>query len=224
MELIIKLDNVKKHYSIKGGRDIPVLYGIDLAIKRGDFLAIKGPSGSGKSTAMNMIGSLDIPSFGSIYLDGKNIAEMNESDLAELRGQKIGFIFQNFNLISTLSALDNVALPCMFQGKDRWSARKTAKELLNKVGLGHRLSHKPSELSGGERQRVAIARALVNDPEVILADEPTGNLDSKNGKEIISILKNLNKNGKTIIMITHDDKIAKEARHIVNIRDGRLVR
>lgn len=222
MDSIIELDDVKKTYYLKGGVDVPVLHGINLDVKKGDFLAIKGPSGSGKSTAMNMIGSLDIPSSGNIFLDGKDIAQMSESDLAGLRGRKVGFIFQNFNLISTLSALDNVALPSMFQGKDRRAGRQRAKELLEKVGLGHRLNHKPTELSGGENQRVAIARALINDPEVILADEPTGNLDSKTGKEIISILKELNNDGKTVIMITHNDKLAREAKHIVNLKDGRI--
>lgn len=211
-----------KSYALKGGRSVPVLHGINLIVNEGDFLAIKGPSGSGKSTAMNMVGSLDVPTHGAVYLDGKNIANMHESDLAILRGRKIGFIFQNFNLIPTLSAVDNVALPAMFQNEKRAIARQKAKVILQKVGLGHRFTHKPTELSGGEKQRVAIARALINNPDVILADEPTGNLDSKTGQEIISFLKELNSQGKTIIMITHDDKVAKEAKKIINLKDGRI--
>jgi len=220
---IIKLDNVSKIYST-GASKVEAVKGFNLEIKRGNFLAIEGPSGSGKSTAMNMVGSLDIPTSGKIYLDNEDIAHMDESDLAALRGKKIGFIFQSFNLLPTLTALDNVALANMFQGNDRWTSRKLAKKILEKVGLGHRLNHRPSELSGGERQRVAIARALINDPEVILADEPTGNLDTKTGNEIISMLKELNKEGKTIIVITHNPNVAKEAKRVIKIRDGRIIK
>jgi len=198
--------------------------GINLEIKKGDFVAIVGPSGSGKSTMMNLVGALDMASKGDIFLDNQNIEHLSESDLATIRGKKIGFIFQNFNLIPTLTAMENVMLPMTFQEIDEEEIRNKARELLNSVKLGHRLKHLPGELSGGERQRVAIARALANNPEVILADEPTGNLDSKTGTEIMEMLLNLNKQGKTIIMVTHDNELAKKARKIVRLRDGRIER
>jgi putative ABC transport system ATP-binding protein len=220
---IIKLENVSKIYST-GSVSVEAVKDINLEIKKGDFLVIIGPSGSGKSTMMNMIGSLDIPTSGKIFLDNEDIARMDESELAVLRGKKIGFVFQTFNLLPTLSALDNVALANMFQGNDRETSRKLAKIILEKVGLGLRIKHKPSELSGGEKQRVAIARALINNPEVILADEPTGNLDTKTGNEIINMLKQLNKEGKTVIIITHNDKIAKEAKKVIKIRDGGIIK
>ena len=191
MNEIIKLDNVWKTYG-KGDARIDALKEADVSIQKGEFVAILGPSGSGKSTMMNLVGSLDMPSQGNIYLDNKNIKNFSESDLAVLRGKKIGFIFQQFNLIPTLSALENVVLAMTFQGKDRDFRVKRAKELLEFVGLGHRLNNTPNKLSGGEQQRVAIARALANDPEVILADEPTGNLDSKTGIKIIELLHDLN--------------------------------
>jgi len=198
--------------------------GINLEIKKGDFVAIVGPSGSGKSTMMNLVGALDMASKGDIFLDNQNIEHLSESDLATIRGKKIGFIFQNFNLIPTLTAMENVMLHMTFQEIDEEERRNKARELLNSVKLGHRLKHLPGELSGGERQRVAIARALANNPEVILADEPTGNLDSKTGTEIMEMLLNLNKQGKTIIMVTHDNELAKKARKIVRLRDGRIER
>ena len=198
--------------------------GINLEIKKGDFVAIVGPSGSGKSTMMNLVGALDMASKGDIFLDNQNIEHLSESDLATIRGKKIGFIFQNFNLIPTLTAMENVMLPMTFQEIDEEERRNKARELLNSVKLGHRLKHLPGELSGGERQRVAIARALANNPEVILADEPTGNLDSKTGTEIMEMLLNLNKQCKTIIMVTHDNELAKKARKIVRLRDGRIER
>ena len=198
--------------------------GINLEIKKGDFVAIVGPSGSGKSTMMNLVGALDMASKGDIFLDNQNIEHLSESDLATIRGKKIGFIFQNFNLIPTLTAMENVMLPMTFQEIDEEEIRNKARELLNSVKLGHRLKHLPGELSGGERQRVAIARALANNPEVILADEPTGNLDSKTGTEIMEMLLNLNKQGKTIIMVTHDNELAKKARKIVRLRDWRIER
>ncbi len=219
---VIVLENVWKIYQM-GLVEVPALRGVNLEVKKGEFLVILGPSGSGKSTLLNMIGSLDLPTKGKIYLDGKNIAHFSESELAQLRGKKIGFVFQTFNLIPSLSALENVMLPMTFQGVERNQRIKTAKELLVKVGLGHRIKHLPSELSGGERQRVAISRALVNDPEVVLADEPTGNLDSKSGKEIIKILADLNKEGKTVIMITHERSLARYADRISLLRDGQIV-
>lgn len=221
---IIRLENVEKSY-ILAKNEVPILKGINLDIKRGEFLAIMGPSGSGKSTTMNMIGSLDIPTRGTIYLDNKDISKLDESELAQLRGQKIGFIFQNFNLLPSLSALQNVTLPLTFQGIPRKEATRRAKEELEKVKLDHRLTHKPSELSGGERQRVAIARALVTNSEVILADEPTGNLDSKTGEEIMELLKTLNEqHNKTVVIITHDPKIASRAKRVIKIQDGRIVK
>ena len=195
---------------------------VDLKIKKGDFIAITGPSGSGKSTMMNLVGALDLATEGDILLDGVNIEHLEESELAQIRGRKIGFVFQSFNLIPTLTALENVTLPMMFQDYTREEKKKRGEELLKEVGLENRMDHLPNELSGGERQRVAIARALANNPEVILADEPTGNLDSKTGKEIIQMFINLNKQGKTIIMVTHDPEIAKLAKHIIKIRDGRI--
>ena len=195
---------------------------IDLDIKRGDFIAIVGPSGSGKSTMMNLVGALDLASEGNIFLDGQDIEHLEESELAQIRGKKIGFIFQTFNLIPTLTALGNVMLPMMFQGYEEEEREQRGRKLLDDLGMSHRLDHLPPELSGGERQRVAIARALANDPEVILADEPTGNLDSKTGKQVIEILKNLNNQGKTIIMVTHDMEMAKQAKKIVRLKDGRI--
>ena len=181
-----------------------------------------GPSGSGKSTAMNLVGCLDTPTKGEIFLDKYNISHLSESDLAQIRGKKIGFIFQTFNLISSLTALENVALPMTFQGVSRTEKTEHAKKLLNLVGLGDRMNHLPGELSGGQKQRVAIARALINDPEIILADEPTGNLDTKTGDEIMNLLKTLNKQGKTIILVTHNPDLSKLANKVIHIKDGKL--
>ena len=182
-----------------------------------------GPSGSGKSTAMNMVGCLDVPTKGKVFLDGHDISQLGESELAQIRGKKIGFIFQTFNLINSISAIENVELPMIFQGVSKDERMERAKELLSLVDLGDRMEHKPTEMSGGQQQRVAVARALANDPEVILADEPTGNLDSKTGKEIIELIGKLNKEGKTIIMVTHDEDIAKHAQRIVRLKDGKVV-
>ncbi|MBT3395539.1 ABC transporter ATP-binding protein [archaeon] len=223
MESSIVLDDVSKSYEI-GDYELHVLQDISLDIKKGEFIAIKGPSGAGKSTWMNMIGSLDVPSSGNIILDGNDLSNLSESELAVLRGKKIGFVFQNFNLIPSLSAFDNVSLPLIFQDIKKEKRDRITKEILERVGLKDRVNHKPSELSGGERQRVAIARALVNDPEIILADEPTGNLDSKTGKEIMKLLINLNKEGKTLIVITHDDSIAKLAKRVINLKDGKITK
>jgi putative ABC transport system ATP-binding protein len=221
---IIKLENIEKSY-ILAKNEILILKGINLDIKKGEFLAIMGPSGSGKSTTMNMIGSLDMPTKGTIFLDGQDISKLAESKLAQLRGKKIGFIFQNFNLIPSLSALQNVTLPLIFQGIPKNEAIKRAKAELAKVKLDHRITHKPSELSGGEKQRVAIARALVTNSEIILADEPTGNLDSKTGEDIMKLLQTLNEQqNKTVIVITHDSDIANRAKRVIKIQDGRIVR
>jgi len=218
----LKLKNVHKEYKM-GDSLVKALDGIDLEIKKGDFIAIVGPSGSGKSTMMNMVGALDIASEGNIYLGEVDIEHLEESELAQIRGRRIGFVFQTFNLVPTLTALENVALPMMFQEIGKTEREERALELLEKVGLGDRANHLPNELSGGQRQRVAIARALANDPDIILADEPTGNLDSKTGKEVLDMFVRLNKEGKTIIMVTHDMELAKKAKKIIRLKDGRIV-
>lgn len=221
---IIRLEDVWKVYNL-GKVDITVLRGLHFHINKGDFVALMGPSGSGKSTTMNMIGCLDIPTKGEIYLKGKDISKLPESDLAQIRGKTIGFVFQQFNLIPTMTALENVMLPMIFQGTDEGERKKTAIKLLEMVGLKERASHKPAELSGGEQQRVAIARALANNPEIILADEPTGNLDSKTGIEIINKLKELHeKENKTIVVISHDKNVAKNANKIIFLKDGVIVK
>jgi len=221
---IIKLDNVWKIYKM-GDVEVPALKGINLEVREREFLAVMGPSGSGKSTAMNMIGALDIPTRGKIFLEGQDISKLAESDLSQIRGKKIGFIFQQFNLIPTLSALDNVALPMMFQNVSKDERIKKATELLEIVDLGPRMKHKPNELSGGQQQRVAIARSLINDPDVVLADEPTGNLDSESGHKVIDFLKDLHKNEKkTIVMVTHDEDIAKHAQKTEYLHDGHVVK
>ncbi len=221
VEAIIRLDDVCKTYQM-GEEEIKAMCDVDLNIKKGDFIAIIGPSGSGKSTLMNLVGALDVPTQGRIFLDDRDIAHMDESELANIRGRKIGFVFQTFNLIPTLNALENVMLPMMFVGIAKEDRKRRALELIEKVGLTDRMEHLPKELSGGQRQRVAIARALANDPEVILADEPTGNLDSKTGEEILNMFIKLNKEGKTIIIVTHDNDIAKHANHVIKLKDGRI--
>ncbi len=217
----LKLENVHKDYEM-GDSIVKALDGINLEIKQGDFVAIIGPSGSGKSTMMNMVGALDLATEGNIFLDGIDIEHLHESDLAQIRGRKIGFIFQTFNLIPTLTALENVTLPMLFQGISKEERIKRGKELLEKVNLSNRSEHLPNQLSGGQRQRVAIARALANNPDILLADEPTGNLDTKTGQEILEMFIKMNKEGKTIIIVTHDNEIAKKAKKIVRIRDGRI--
>jgi len=222
-QTIIKLDNVHKDFHV-GESTIKAVDGLDIEINKGDFVAIVGPSGSGKSTAMNLVGALDLATKGDIFLDNLNIEHLEESDLAQLRGKKIGFVFQTFNLVPTLTALENVMLPMIFQEVSLNERKQRATELLIEIGLGHRLNHLPNELSGGERQRVALARALSNDPEVILADEPTGNLDSKRSKEIAEMFVKLSKQGKTIIMVTHDLDMAKYASKIYKLKDGRIIK
>jgi putative ABC transport system ATP-binding protein len=221
-ETIIRMDNVWKKYDMGKAEPLIVLREINLEIIKGEFIAITGPSGSGKSTMVNIVGALDKPSFGAVYLKGENISKMGESSLAFLRGKTIGFIFQQFNLLPTLTALQNVMLPIEVINEPESKARERAEELLNLLGLGERMNHKPNELSGGQQQRVAIARSLANDPEVILADEPTGNLDSRTGQFIMDFLGRLNKEGKTIVLITHDVELVNYAKRIVHIRDGKI--
>lgn len=220
--ILISLKNIWKSYYL-GSEVVNALRGINLDIFENSFVSISGPSGSGKSTLMSIVGCLDKPSKGSIFLEGRNIENLSDDRLSRLRGKKIGFVFQKFNLIANLSALQNVALPMAFQGVGQSTRQKRAFELLDFVGLGNRVYHKPNELSGGEQQRVAIARALSNDPEVILADEPTGNLDSSNGKKIMDFFKTLKNQGKTIIFVTHDNSLTKYADRIIRLMDGKVV-
>jgi putative ABC transport system ATP-binding protein len=219
---IIELKDIWKIYQT-GSVKVEAVRGVSLKIKKEEFVAITGASGSGKSTMMHLVGCLDTPSKGSIFLDGNDISLLGESNLAEIRGKKIGFIFQKFNLISTLTALENVMLPMEFQNDDNSDARKRATKLLEMVGLGDRLAHKPGELSGGQAQRVAIARALANNPDVILADEPTGNLDSKTGQTVMDFLCELHhKEGKTVVMVTHDLNLVRFAKRVVKLKDGEV--
>ena len=224
MKPVIKLENVWKTYKM-GNIEVNALQGLNLEVKEGEFLAIMGPSGSGKSTAVNMIGCLDVPTKGKIMLEQHDISKLSESELAQIRGRKIGFIFQQFNLISTLTALENVMLPMIFQGVDEKERIRRATMLLELVELGDRINHKPTELSGGQQQRVAIARSLANNPDVIIADEPTGNLDSKTGTNVLDFLQKLHKKeSKTIVMVTHDANLSKVAERIEFLKDGRIVK
>jgi len=219
---IIELKNVAKYYEM-GDNVVKALDEINIVIEQGDFVAIMGPSGSGKSTSMNLIGSLDLATRGNIYLDGHDIEYLGESELAQIRGKKIGFIFQQFNLIPNLTAKENVMLPMLFQGKEETERENVAEKLLKLVELENRMDHYPNQLSGGQQQRVAIARSLANDPEVILADEPTGNLDTKTGEMVMGFLNKLNNEGKTIIIVTHNPELAKEhAKTIYSVKDGHI--
>ena len=222
MDIQLELKNVRKTYAM-GDAIINAVEDVSLQIKKGEFIAITGPSGSGKSTMMNLVGALDMATEGEIYLGGQNIRNFDESELAQIRGKKIGFVFQTFNLIPTQTALENVMLPMMLQGTDKEKRKERGIMLLEKVGLKDRMHHLPNELSGGQRQRVAIARAIANDPDIILADEPTGNLDSKTGEEIVNLFKKLNEEGKTIIVVTHDDGLAKKTKRIIKLKDGRVL-
>ena len=222
-EAVIKLENVWRTYKL-GKTEVHALRGLSLEISPGAFVAIMGSSGSGKSTLLNMIGCLDFPTKGSVYLKGKNISEMPESQLAQFRGKILGFVFQEFNLLPNLSALENVMLPMVFQKVPLAERKEKAQSILEKVGLKERIFHQPSELSGGERQRVALARAFANDPEVVIADEPTGNLDSVTGKMIMETLTDFHKRqGKTMVVVTHDPKIANYADETISIKDGQIV-
>lgn len=219
---IIQIKNLMKTYKL-GGETVHALNNVSIEIEKGEFLAIIGPSGSGKSTLMNMIGCLDRPQSGTYLLDGKDIGKMNDNQLAVIRNQKIGFIFQNFNLLTKLTALENVELPLLYAGVPAKERKRRALESLSKVGLNERAHHLPSQLSGGQQQRVAIARALAGNPSILLADEPTGALDSKTSKEILNLMKELNELGHTIILITHDLAIAQQASRMVSIQDGQLL-
>ncbi len=221
MRSVIEIQDVVKTYRM-GGTDVHALRGINLRVNQGEWVAIMGPSGSGKSTLLNVIGCLDKPTSGSYRLDGLEVAEMNDDQLAEIRRTKIGFVFQNYNLLPRSTALDNVELPLIYAGGTR--RRERARAALERVGLGERVNHRPTELSGGEQQRVAIARALINNPSIILADEPTGNLDSKAGAEILGLLHELHRQGMTIVMVTHDPEVAGHSQRIVRLRDGEVVR
>ena len=219
---MIRMSNITKTYKT-GNVEVNALKGINLTISKGEFLAILGPSGSGKSTLMNLIGCLDVPSNGEYYLDEIDVLRVKDDQLATIRNNKIGFIFQKYNLLPRLSALQNVQMPLLFRGINRKQSKEKAIELLQLVGLGERIHHKPSELSGGQQQRVSIARALVGSPSILLADEPTGALDTKSGSEIIEIFTQLNEKGNTVIFITHDQNIAQKSKRIIGITDGNLV-
>lgn len=220
---IIELTGVTKSYA-RGEEELQILKGITLHIAKGDFVAIIGPSGSGKSTLMNTIGLLDIPTSGTYSLDGVSTVKMSDNGLAELRNRKIGFIFQQFNLLPRLSAIENVELPMIYAGITAKQRREQAQRMLEKLGMGQRGHHKPSELSGGQQQRVAIARALAISPSLILADEPTGALDSKTGIEVLELIQELNQQGNTIVLITHDNHIADHAKRVVTLRDGEIIK
>jgi putative ABC transport system ATP-binding protein len=219
---IIKVENVKKIYKM-GDNEVRALDGVSLVVEEGEFLIVMGPSGSGKTTLLHLMGCLDKPTEGEIYIASTPVSKLNDSQLAKIRNKMVGFVFQQFNLLPRLTALENVELPMIYAGVPKSARRKKAKELLELVGLGDRLHHRPTQLSGGQMQRVAIARALANDPMVLLADEPTGNLDSKSGEEILKIFSELNERGQTIIIVTHDPEVAKHAGRIVRMRDGKIV-
>lgn len=221
MENLITLEKVYKIYN-PGENEVRAIDNVSLKISRGEFVTIVGQSGSGKSTLMNILGCLDVPTSGEYFLKGKKVSDIKDKNLSKIRNREIGFIFQGFNLISCLNSLENVELPLMYKGISKYERQQLATDALMRVGLEARLYHRPSQMSGGQQQRVAIARAIATDPEIILADEPTGNLDSKSGEDIMQILEGLNKKGKTIILITHDDKIANNSKKVIQIKDGKL--
>lgn len=220
--MTIQLSGVKKIYRM-GDNVVHALAGIDFTVNTGEFTAIMGPSGSGKSTLMNILGCLDRPTAGSYQLDGQEVATLNDDQLAMTRNKKIGFVFQSFNLLPRMSAVENVALPLVYSGVEKKERQERAVRALTMVDLGQRLHHQPNEMSGGQRQRVAIARALVNDPTIIMADEPTGNLDTKSGNEVMEIFTELHSQGRTIILVTHEPDIAENAKRVITVRDGNIV-
>ena len=217
--MIIKTENLTKDYET-GTQVVSALKGINLSVEKGEFLSIMGPSGSGKTTLMNIIGCLDSPTNGSYYLNDKSVSKLDDDELAKIRNEEIGFVFQSFHLLARNTAFDNVMLPLKYAGLSKEEATKRSNNVLDLVGLSSRSKHTPAELSGGQQQRVAIARALVNEPSILFADEPTGNLDSKTGEDVMKIFKDLNENGQTIILITHEDSIAKQSNRIITIMDG----
>jgi putative ABC transport system ATP-binding protein len=219
MSLVIKIRNITRDFPL-GNEIVKVLKGIDLDIERGEYVALMGPSGSGKSTLMNLLGCLDTPTSGSYELNGSDVSNMTDDELAEIRNKEIGFVFQTFNLLPRTTALENVALPMIYAGASKSERTERAKQVLTDVGLADRMDHKPNQLSGGQRQRVAVGRALVNNPSIILADEPTGNLDSKTSEEIMKLFGDIHKAGNTVILVTHEEEIAENAHRIIRLRDG----
>ncbi|HPC83940.1 MAG TPA: ABC transporter ATP-binding protein [Thermoanaerobaculaceae bacterium] len=220
--MLIEIRDLTKVYEM-GDTQVRALDGVSLEVARGDFLGIMGPSGSGKSTLMNLIGCLDTPTSGTYLLNGQEVSKLDDDELARIRNREIGFVFQTFNLLARTSALENVEVPLIYAGVPRADRHRRARDMLERVGLGDRMHHQPNELSGGQRQRVAVARALVNNPSILLADEPTGNLDSKTGEEIMALFEQLNREGNTIILVTHEEDIAAHARRRIRLRDGRIV-
>lgn len=218
-ELIIDIQDIKRNFKM-GSETVKVLKGVDLQIEKGDYVALMGPSGSGKSTLMNILGCLDTPTSGYYSLNGKDVSRLDDDQLAEIRNKDIGFVFQTFNLMPRTTALDNVALPMIYAGKSKEERNQRAAAVLNMVGLGDRMDHHPNQLSGGQRQRVAVARALVNSPSIILADEPTGNLDTKTSVEIMALFDEIHSKGNTVILVTHEEDIAEHAHRIIRLRDG----
>lgn len=218
---LIQITNIKRDF-VLGNEVVYVLKGIDLEINKGEYVALMGPSGSGKSTLMNLLGCLDTPTSGSYILNGKDVSKMHDDELAEIRNKEIGFVFQTFNLLPRTTALDNVALPMVYAGFSKSERKVRAEEVLNQVGLADRMDHQPNQLSGGQRQRVAVARALVNNPSIILADEPTGNLDSKTSEEIMKLFGDIHKLGNTVIVVTHEEEVAAYAHRIIRLRDGMI--
>jgi putative ABC transport system ATP-binding protein len=220
-EFVIDLKNIIRNFQL-GPQTVHVLKGIDLTIKKGEYVALMGPSGSGKSTLMNLLGCLDTPTSGSYMIANRDVSKMNDNQLADVRNKEIGFVFQTFNLIPRQTALQNVALPLVYAGEKKEKRISRAKKVLDEVGLSDRITHKPNQLSGGQRQRVAIARALVNSPSLILADEPTGNLDSSTSNEIMKLFEEIHKNGNTLIIVTHEEEIAQHANRIIRLKDGEI--
>jgi putative ABC transport system ATP-binding protein len=224
IEPIIRLEGLEKRYDLGGEAEVRALRGVNLVVKAGSYVAIMGASGSGKSTLLNLIGCLDRPTAGCYYLAGTDVSRMPDDELSEARGSRIGFIFQSYNLIAQLTVLENIQVPLLYQGKDLQTHRDHCINLARTVGLGERLSHRPNQLSGGQQQRVAIARSLVNNPLLILADEPTGNLDSRTGQEVLELIDRLNADGKTIVLVTHDERIALRAHRVLHMADGLIQR